>query len=952
MADVIGRGVIEVSADASGLKAGIDDAKRSIRTLGDTAKKSGKEAADGMKGIGEGGGLASKKIAADTKNMISSIQRQIAVMEAGSRSGSKYYETIASQRGVNVGALKPYLDQLDAVAAKQKLAAQAISATAPALDKTGISAKATAAALRNVPAQFTDIVVSLQGGQAPLTVLLQQGGQLKDMFGGIGPAARALGGYILGMANPFTIAGAAVGGLAYAFHEGSSEMRNFQNAAIISGNAIGLSTSQFAAMSQGIAGISGTRGNAAAVLTEIAQTGKLAGSEIQNIAEAAVLMEKATGQAVSKTVAEFVKLADSPVAASLELNKTYNYLTEAVYEQIKALEAQGNKFAAAELAERSYADTLKSRAATVIENAGLMQKAWGGVMGAAKGAWDAMLGIGRESSLAEKLASVSAEIAKANKPFNASAFGDGNAEARAKLQTNLALQASLQEMVRLEKRGGEASAARLQIQNAGIAGAEAVGKANDQAASKQEQMNKALKTYRDNIAAVKAANPDSVLLDPKKIAKAEAGIREQFKESGGAKGRSNLAPENIAKGQLALDLSSIKMQSAELISIYDDSEKIMQALRNAGLVDEREYYASKLAFLNLNSDAQAQALEQEIERLEREKLLGKDRIDNERKVAEAKSRLAKVKTDQSIGGIVIGIQDASSLKGRAAEVDKFFGDAQIAADARNAYAVEGIRQSMLSQAQIETEAYAARLAELTIYNASRLEGEATVNGLIEAEKSRHLGVIESLQISNDAKAVSMAADAADQLYAVLQKAGADKTALGKSIFLASKALAVAEIILNTELGAIKAFGQFGPFGIPLSTYIRATGYASAGLVAGLAIAEVAGGRAAGGPVGAGKLYEVNEKGPELLTTGGKDYLMMGGRGGSVTPNSKLGGSGAITIVNNTSAKIGKVTEQRMSNGERALIIEEAVAATAAQFSDPNSKTSRAMSRNYATQRSR
>ena len=51
------------------------------------------------------------------------------------------------------------------------------------LSATGQTAKQTAAALRGVPAQITDIVVSLQGGQAPMTVFLQQGGQLKDMFG-------------------------------------------------------------------------------------------------------------------------------------------------------------------------------------------------------------------------------------------------------------------------------------------------------------------------------------------------------------------------------------------------------------------------------------------------------------------------------------------------------------------------------------------------------------------------------------------------------------------------------------------------------------------------------------------------------------------------------------------------------------------------------------------------
>ena len=44
------------------------------------------------------------------------------------------------------------------------------------LTATGQTAKQTAAALRGVPAQITDIVVSLQGGQNPMTVFLQQGG--------------------------------------------------------------------------------------------------------------------------------------------------------------------------------------------------------------------------------------------------------------------------------------------------------------------------------------------------------------------------------------------------------------------------------------------------------------------------------------------------------------------------------------------------------------------------------------------------------------------------------------------------------------------------------------------------------------------------------------------------------------------------------------------------------
>ncbi|ORL69255.1 phage tail tape measure protein [Pseudomonas putida] len=53
------------------------------------------------------------------------------------------------------------------------------------LRSTGVSSAQTEAALRQLPAQFTDIFTSLAGGQNPLMVLIQQGGQIKDSFGGV-----------------------------------------------------------------------------------------------------------------------------------------------------------------------------------------------------------------------------------------------------------------------------------------------------------------------------------------------------------------------------------------------------------------------------------------------------------------------------------------------------------------------------------------------------------------------------------------------------------------------------------------------------------------------------------------------------------------------------------------------------------------------------------------------
>ncbi len=49
--------------------------------------------------------------------------------------------------------------------------------------------------MRTLPAQFTDIVTQLAGGQNPFLIMLQQGGQISDSFGGpLRPAYPAEGG--------------------------------------------------------------------------------------------------------------------------------------------------------------------------------------------------------------------------------------------------------------------------------------------------------------------------------------------------------------------------------------------------------------------------------------------------------------------------------------------------------------------------------------------------------------------------------------------------------------------------------------------------------------------------------------------------------------------------------------------------------------------------------------
>lgn len=92
------------------------------------------------------------------------------------------------------------------------------------LSKTGMSAAQTAFAMRMIPAQMTDIVVGLSTGQSPFMVLMQQGGQLKDMFGGIIPAIKGVSTYVMGLVNPFTVAAGVVGLLTYAIYQNRLEI--------------------------------------------------------------------------------------------------------------------------------------------------------------------------------------------------------------------------------------------------------------------------------------------------------------------------------------------------------------------------------------------------------------------------------------------------------------------------------------------------------------------------------------------------------------------------------------------------------------------------------------------------------------------------------------------------------------------------------------------------------
>lgn len=395
------------------------------------------------------------------------------------------------------------------------------------MTKTGMSAKATAAALRTVPAQVTDIFTSIAAGQSIGMVALQQGGQLKDSFGGIGAAAKALGGYLLGLVNPFTVAATAVGVLGLAYYQGSKEQDAFRLSLVSTGNASGTTTGALAEMARRVGDTVGTTGQAAAALAQLAASGKIASSSFEEIAIAAISWEKASGQAVSMTIAEFNKLADDPVKAVAELNEKYNFLTASVYEQVRAAQEQGDKQAAAAIAEEAYAKALTERAGNIKQNLGTLERAWNDLAGAAKSGWDAILDIGRESNDGPDLTAIQQKINYLKSTLD-TGFEDGNA--RERIAT---LQAELDGYTKKAKAEQDVSAAAAhaaQVQRDGQVAYEGFQKSIEQNFTKRQKMNKALEDDEKRINAARAAG---YIISEQQAAASQKAIRENpiYKES-------------------------------------------------------------------------------------------------------------------------------------------------------------------------------------------------------------------------------------------------------------------------------------------------------------------------------------------------------------------------------------------------------------------------------------
>ncbi|GDL81596.1 phage tail tape measure protein [Escherichia coli] len=303
-------------------------------------------------------------------------------------------------------------------AAEQSLSRQALAA-----QKAGISVGQYKAAMRTLPAQFTDIVTQLAGGQNPFLIMLQQGGQISDSFGGplslftllkeellgIRDASESSEDSLADTANALaenarnagelgrfmSVARVAAGGgvavlaaLAAAAWQAEQADRALLRSLTLTGGAAATTTAELWKMAGVISDEAGGGiRQAAENLARLAESGKYTAGQLRIMGETSQRWLQTVGDDAGKVEKAFEGIAADPVKALASLNQQYNFLSVSQLRHIDELERTKGKQAAVTEAMSLFADVMNARLEQLDKAATPVEKIWDDVKTWTSDAW-------------------------------------------------------------------------------------------------------------------------------------------------------------------------------------------------------------------------------------------------------------------------------------------------------------------------------------------------------------------------------------------------------------------------------------------------------------------------------------------------------------------------------------------------------------------------------------
>ncbi|EFI3453363.1 phage tail tape measure protein, partial [Escherichia coli] len=294
---------------------------------------------------------------------------------------------------------------------------QSLNRQALAAQKAGISVGQYKAAMRTLPAQFTDIATQLAGGQNPWLILLQQGGQVKDSFGGMIPMFRGLAGAITLPMVGVTSLAVATGALAYAWYQGDSTLSEFNKTLVLSGNQAGLTADRMLTLSRAGQAAGLTFNQARESLAALVNAGVRGGEHFDAINQSVARFASASGVEVDKVAEAFGKLTTDPTSGLMAMARQFRNVTAEQIAYVAQLQRSGDEAGALQAANDIATKGFDEQTRRLKENMGTLET-WADKTGKAfKSMWDAILDIGRPESSADMLASAQKAFDEADKKW-------------------------------------------------------------------------------------------------------------------------------------------------------------------------------------------------------------------------------------------------------------------------------------------------------------------------------------------------------------------------------------------------------------------------------------------------------------------------------------------------------------------------------------------------------
>ena len=505
---------IKAGLDVSDIESGAKKAGVALRSIGKAAEEAGKQSAAGAaataagydKAAKEAERLANKQERA-TQSIINAVQREIAVRESGGRGTAAYYELLARQRGADVARISEVTQALKRQESQLKL--------------NNISVGQYNNAMRMVPAQITDIFTQLAGGQNPFLIALQQGGQLRDSFGGFGNMFKGLAASI----NPATVAVAALAGgvaaLGKAYYDGAEESQRFSAAVIFAGGSAGASADKLLSIADSVGRTTGGWSEARSAILAFVESGSVASENYGRFAESVVLQSKATGKSVEDLARVYEEIADDPLKAVVKFSRVYQTLNADVYEQARALVEQGRQQEAVALVQGKFSDESQKMSERVLENLGAIERGWKAIKEAASEAWEGMKEIGRDATLERRLFVEQEGLERAK------AFAKNNPDGQRMVEQQQRVVDSLKEQIKRRDEAAKQLEATRKEQADSASAAANFERLRDQTQSKAERFAREIRFWQGELNKLRKHGSKQQIADAEKYL---AQLRQQRKE--------------------------------------------------------------------------------------------------------------------------------------------------------------------------------------------------------------------------------------------------------------------------------------------------------------------------------------------------------------------------------------------------------------------------------------